>query len=475
MNETHEKMNSWVLNTVWTCRITDLKAICKNRQFPAPPKSGPEAEDHVGMRLLGESGLESVYSQLDDQELRALHALVIADDAVEIMKIYPFLGIPAGSHWSDDIKRNFNTIMTRLVQKGLVFIRPDSNVGTSRSKWSQYTLYFPKSFREKLPALPFTPVQCSHQVTFPSWEEVVVTLIQSGLKKKISDSEEPLLNVSLDSAGYLCSGKMTRPSLADIFKKVCTPWLQASYKYSYMTSESRYKSKHEIIDVRQYLIAQIPKGSWIKLKDLAFLFRQFGVSFSENQAKEFINLGSTLGVLAQQTVEDQLVLSFNVSFDEEGSSSTFNLRGMTLKDGQDKVLVTLGGGDSLESFLMLAKISFLELEKGKIFARPDTLEMGRKYDLLSKHKTLEVIASHSSIYSQVFADIEQKRGKIKIHENLSVIKLNSPDVEAILLAQYQHEMVDLGEGYYAISNDIKGDLMNHGKKKGFPPKLMTNV
>lgn len=460
------------------CKLSDLKKICKSRGFNNPPQKGKKDDfaHYVQLRILSESGLEEAFSQLDDQPLLALHLLKLEDEPLSLSEFYPIFNLDVGYYASaSSIKGAFETIKERLICKGLALLHFNEYSFRGNSKWNKYCLVFPKEFYDHLPPLPIPTVAMNTPGKFASWSQFMGDNIRRNLLKHpiyFDFKEIKLPKVNL-SDGELRLNNNSYPTAEYVHKSLKKSWLlckapvnkKSSTYTKYEESDDQIKLR---VKTREYILKSIPKGHGITKEDFAIYCKQLNCDFKEKELDVFIESGILFGFLAKQKHNNKEILMVNL--DQSQTESADNT--MSLKEEKGSVRVSLKSNYNLEDLLTLSGISSLSVDKFHIYITPSIKEIGKKISDLHALPIIKQLLSLSSIYLQAFKTVQKKSGKLTLHIGLNILKLNSIDIKSVLLSSFSDKMIDLGEDYYAVSEGDLPEILKHGKKKGFAPKII---
>lgn len=458
------------------CTVAGLKKICVVRGFQGPPSQSGKSDwaDFVQLRFMNETGLESVFSQLDEQALAVLHFLKLTGEPQKAKKLAPFFLKKAYGYYSDqDLKRVVESLIDRLINNGVVLAAFEQYRPGSKSKWESFEFYLPPEFAKLLSPLKLPTIPIPETTLYSKWAAIMGEILaQDVFKKSVPCPFQGITQpkFTLD-AGLLRLESKLHPMAEEIYDAMLNSWLLCKQglvkkeNYPRLETEDRVKQKAE---ARRYVLQNVPSGHGIRKEDLEKQCAQLNCSFVDDELTVFVEAGIHYGFLEKLSQDgvEYLIPQLVCSADKIRSLP------LVLEERNGKTWVRLNNNYSLDEFLALAGASLLSVEEDGIVAVPCPKYIGRMNIELEAHPFIKKLLTHSIAYRQAFEAIKERAGKIAIHSGLVVIKMNCPDLESVLLFKYSENMVKLGEGCYAVSQKDLSELLQHGKKKGFTPKFI---
>lgn len=459
-----------------TCNLSDLKQICKIRGFSNPLSKGTKADyaDYVQLRFLNEIGLQNAFSQCDEQELKVLHFLKLSGKHVNIEELCPFFIPHDRSYYMDaHYKETLELVKTRLICKGLVLVKEGSTY-YSKSKWHRYVVFFPSEISKHLPpiTIPTTPLK-ELPTHFSSWasfmgESLLNTILKNTLASHFKEINIPKFQLA---EGLLKFENKLHPTTEEVYQALLERWFHCETDDK--SYSKTYESKERIsfcAKARKYLLQNIPKGHGIQKEDLSKWCEHLHCPFKENELNSFIESGILLGFLGKCRLNGIEFFVPNLESSLEASPAI----PLTLTEVKGKVMLNLSKNYSLHDFLTIARISLFELEKGELFVRPCLKHIGKNFTDLNAIPFIKFLQTSAVLYRQAFQTVKESTGKLKIHSGLKILKLNSIDIKSLFVSTFSDEMIDLGNDYYAVSEEDLAKILQFGKKKGYIPKIINS-
>lgn len=458
------------------CNVAGLKKICKIRGFQGLPSQSGKSDlvDFVQLRFMHETGLQTAFAQLDEQALAVLHFLKLTGEPQEAKKLAPFFLKKDSDYYSDqDLKKLVESLTSRLINNGVVLAAFDQRRRSSQSKWESYELYLPPEFAKLLPSLRLPTIPIPSTIRYAKWAAIMGEILtQDVFKKSIPCPFQEITHPHFTLvAGALRLESKLHPTPEEVHEAMLDKWLLCKQglakmeKYTRIETESRVKQKAQ---ARRYVLQNIPSGHGIREEDLEKHCAQLHCSFVGDELTVFVKAGIHFGFLEKlsQNGIEYIIPHLEYSADKIRSLP------LVLEEKNGKTWVKLPKNYSLDEFLTLSRASLLSVEGDEIAAVPCPKYIGRMVTELDAHPFIKQLLTYSIAYRQTFEAIKERVGKIVIHSDLVVIKMNCSDLESVLLFKYSKNMVKLGEGYYAVSQKDLSELLQYGKKKGFIPKFI---
>ncbi len=460
------------------CTVAGLRKICKVRGFQGPPSQSGKSDwaDFVQLRFMNETGLQTAFSQLDEQALAVLHFLKFTGEPQETEKLAPFFLKKDSGYYSDqDLKQIVEFLTDRLINNGVVLAAFEQHRRSNKSKWESYALYLPPEFAKLLPPLRLPTIPISGTIRYSKWAAIMGEILaQDIFKKSVPRPFQEITHPKFTLvAGTLRLESKLHPTPEEIHEAMfdkwllCTQGLAKMEKYTRIETESRVKQKAR---ARRYVLQNVPSGHGIKKEDLEKHCAQLNCSFIGDELAVFVEAGIHFGFLEKLSQDgiEYIIPQLEYSADKIRSLP------LALEEKNGKTWVKLNKNYSLDEFLTLAKASLLSVEGDGIAAVPCPKYIGRMVAELDAHPFIKQLLTYSIAYRQTFEAIKERAGKIAVHSGLVVIKVNCPDLESVLLFKYSDNMVKLGEGCYAVSQEDLPELLQYGKKKGFTTKFINS-
>lgn len=460
------------------CTVAGLKKICKIRGFQGPPSQSGKSDwaDFVQLRFMNETGLQTAFSQLDEQALAVLHFLKFTGEPQEAEKLAPFFLKKSSGYYSDqDLKQIVETLTDRLINNGVVLAAFEQHRQSNKSKWESYELYLPPEFAKLLPPLRLPTIPIPGTIRYSKWAAIMSEILtQDVFKKSVPCPFQEITHPRFTLvAGALRLESKLHPTPEEIHEAMLYKWLLCKQgfttmeKHTRIETESRVKQKAQ---ARRYVLQNIPSSHGIRETDLEKHCAQLNCSFVGDELTVFVKAGIHFGFLEKlsQNGVEYIIPQLEYSADKIRSLP------LVLEEKNGKAWVKLNKNYSLDEFLTLARASLLSVEGDEIAAVPCPKYIGRMIKELDAHPFIKQLLTYSIVYRQTFEAIKERVGKIAVHSGLVVIKMNCPDLESVLLFKYSENMVKLGEGCYAVSQKDLSELLQYGKKKGFTPKFINS-
>lgn len=483
----------WAEQTCRTvCTITDLRQICKHRDFPPIKKGNKEAyAEHVQMRLLQETGLDKALDGLNEESLWALHALKCAGRALKIKDLYVLFGLVKPGHYyeAEVLKSAFEQVRSSLLRRGIVLIRDSRDWNSWKgSRWFNYEVLLPDSVAARLPPPPLVTEAVGANPPFNDWEIAVLENIRSDLLSATGSSsrDTPIVPRAKLVSGALQLGDAARIALDKVAKAVRNRWLGLTIRKRKAkdvydappvgpfastadpTSSNKRTGATDLGNARGHLLEAVPNGHGITEASLRAACEKFNCPFTEDEFRIFIEEGVRFGYLVVVDRRGERLLVPNPGPEPESSRPTFD----AIEEAAAEVRIPLEK-IGLAELLLLAQVSELRVAGGKLHARPSPVYIGRLLPSLGEFGGIEALLTASAAHKQAFKTVEERSGRFIVHSNVSVIRIASDELRHLLLARFSEKTADLGEGYFAVSRNDLPALVDYGKKKGFTPKMMT--
>ncbi len=456
-------MINWLNETCENCTITELNEICKNRGFLSPPpKSGRDSlAEFVKLRLLSEQGLTKTFGSLPTGMLDLLYILGITKKHVNIEELYPFFNISHTWFTNKIYKDAFLKIKKNLVVKGIMLIREDDQRGFygHKCKWNSYELYFPEEIAKHLPPLALTTVKINTSVNQP---EIGKILLGDLFNNRLEADETirtwlPEFSVAEKKIKF---GKKQSPSYSDVILEITGKWLKIKSPKTQLNCTPS--------QLRRFVLESIPEGYGIIRNDLLDMFKKFACSFTGNEADEFFDAGTALGFLHTVNQDGNEFLVPNLT-----PQNLDPVIAKNLSETKENISIDSKTRCNLTALLEIAKISDVTTNGTCLCFTPSITKMGIVSGNLNTSDFFADLKSKSSLFLTAWEKVKKRKDQWIVHSNVSVLKLGSMDIKAILLSKSGTHLQELGQDYYAVSNDVLPGILKHAKSHGITPKLLS--
>ncbi len=429
---------------------TDVKAICKNRGFPAKEATSRDIFENFFISTIG---IKEALNSLTYEEVVMLHLLNKINEEVDVEyfeRLYgstePERGYYYGT-FTQLYKETFKKIKDNLVRKGvLIIMEKEARSYMSTTKLERWRFCFPPEFGDFLPPI----VEASNFTKAGNLKKEILRdklLEIIGGKQKPSplSNKNPFTLTIKD--GDLCIGD-------EKFKaKRLLKWQQACWRASVKTDVSTHSSEMDPIEVTLYALSQLKKHEWLPADNLAVILKIFTDNAENQTCEQICEAGWKWGCLVKVVVsgksyyrlpEDTLEYMTSAS---PGQYLQINSDGTVALD-----MVTI----PYAALEVLTSIANLDIFDFKLRATVSIIKIGNALTAVRNESVFTWLGKNSSDFRTAIEMAEKRWGKQVIHEDLMIAQVKdlSLKVQIEKLFADPRKLVSLPDDYIAFPCEL---------------------
>ena len=435
---------------------TDIKTICKSRKLPVNQHLTADTFKNF---ICSSVGIDSAISLLSFEEIAAL-LLIKADESLDVSH-YAILYKEEGyGTFTQRYQNTYKAVMQNLVRKGILLI-DDDNYGDSKLERIRFT--FPKEFKNRLPA-PFSNIiEGNYKI-----EDSDVTL-----RNKISKIyKEPPDNIKNNL--YVENGLLKFN--ADIFKLNSLEQWRKDTLEKYIVKE--YKDSKGYVGKKSFWkkinIVKVIIDAFQRLKNEQFVLSEgvdsiFKVVFGREHGVSLENIlirAVELGFL------DKIILNNKNYYRYKNILEEITIQAKDYLIPEDNKFVLKVDKIPYKSLEQLAFLCSFSLDNKKVYVEPDFSQLVKIYHTVKDTCLFNYLKSNSPLLNTKINEIEDKHGKVLLHSNLLVAKINDFKLKAIFTKTYSdgHKIIFLPNDYIAFTQEECGNIKKLVTKSGLAVK-----
>jgi len=450
-------INDWDLEKMYELvSMTDIKTMFKHRNLPV----NKEITQETFLKFLQSSvGVKKALSEITLKEKVSLFLMGRDKDVSYFSNIYE------SDHYgtfTNQYKDTYRLVIQNLVRKGIL-IAFEENYG--KSKLERIHFDFPSEFKKFLPA-PFDNIKESDKQ--PQIED---SLLRKKIGRIIKNPTQAKNSV------YIKDGKLEFcGNLFDVerFNK----WRKEELE-RFILKENK-KSKNYRVNKKFWEDLDITKiflNAVAKLKKSQFIFAKsikvfLQVIFGENNAIDLwaiLDQAAALGYLGKiKDGENYYQYKDSVSIAYESENIAIE-EFLIFENNTFRLLMDKVPYAALED---LASFCLFSSEKKNILIDIDYRVLVKRYDGIKDKKIFQWFGKYSLELKKRIKEIENKKDKILLHNNLLFAKVNNFTIKALLTKNCRNggNILFLEDDYIAFPKDEVNNIEKIVKKAGFAVK-----
>src|SRR5262249_46387227 len=136
--------------------------------------------------------------------------------------------------------------------------------------------------------------------------------------------------------------------------------------------------------------------------------------------------GCSLGFVQKKVVNGENLVFFQLNLeDSNGQQPKFQCK-------NDEIQIFLKQGIDLKVFFILLQISLISVKGDQIFINPSIKMIGKMYEQLAEHDCVKELQLNLPPIKEAFETVKQRQGKLTLHTSLALLRVKSPDLQAII-------------------------------------------
>jgi hypothetical protein len=460
----------------------ELRVIGRSRGFEPETIASRELMQHV---FLSEQGVESTMTSLTPAELAGLHLLNCMRETVDIeffKRIYPeAVSLNLYASYNDRFKVLFQEVRARLIQRGLLVFSTLSQVLLRHTTMLERRRFrFPTSFGELLPP-PFQPRQLDPATRGSHRHEV--------LREKLTGLLQPGGAAASKHAGdktglwRLENGELRLGASSSSFRvEHLEAWQRGQFEAAVAYANKAQPEALMPVALLLYALSRLRESEWLKPDELLPMWKMALPGAKAPEPAAVCAAGYDWGCVERIEFDGARLYRLPRLLDPAaGMPPESFLR----TDHPERIAIRLPMVP-LAALERLCEVSRLELAEGELWASPNLLKLSHARAETQADPLLLWLREHHPAFRSTMEKIEQRRGKLIVHENLLVARLTDLALKVMLEKKFggPGKLVGLSDEFVAFPTALLPDLESWMKRSGhvikhldagIPPSDATEV
>ncbi|MBW1688850.1 MAG: hypothetical protein JRS35_27795, partial [Deltaproteobacteria bacterium] len=451
-----------------TCRrfltAAQLKDICRYRGFAAFQGDKSSLATSVGARFLEPAGVCQAMLSLEEPFAVVLHQIALSESPPFVRDLGRILHPPApGTHPNYDERKIFNELGSGLLNRGIVLALDTGYARYSgESRFARIQLLIPESHRALLPPFPAVTAPLGEARPGRGAEafcrQALILAVHAGNagKKKDTGLLERVASMFSIREGELQFDGAAPSCLDGLMRRTRKVWIGRPASSKAGRSKSGRGAAMHIFD-------HLPEGEGITVQSLTRALKRLAMKTAESELARFCEGGCQAGFLVRGGPADLPCYRAapDAGIDEVDQPLLFTAD----KDGIQADLDRSG----LDSLLKACGISRVAVAGGTLRLEPDMVRMGRQAEKLDSAEVGRLRAA-SAAFDRALRHVCSNRGKMIVHEGLTVLRVDDLGLRAQLCRQFRARIRQLNGPYLAIPRALAADVERFARKEGFVPR-----
>jgi len=442
----------------------DLRAIGRSRQFEPATVASRELMQHV---FLSEAGVASAMASLTPEEVAGLHLLHCVGDQVglEFLKrIYPS-AVPPDRYasFNDRYRVLFQQIKTRLIQRGVLLFGtiPDTSL-RGATVLERRRFRFPESFSALLPAL-FEARRLGATMTGRHRREVLRNKLGELLRLGSVASGEPAAGES--GRWRLEDGRVLLGAGSEPFRvRQLEAWQRAQWEASVGYANKQQPEALCPVPLLLYALSRLREDEWLAPLDLLPLWRMALPGSKAPEPRAVCEAGYDWGCVERIELDGSAWYRLPHLADSEASTPPEVFLEVT---HPHHVRIRLER-TPLAALERLGEVSRLGFAEGALRATPDLRRLSHARAETLADPLVGWLCERHPAFRTTRERIEQRRGKLIVHEHLLVARISDLALKVMLEKRFgaPGQLVALSGEFVAFPTGLLPGLEAWMKKSG---------
>ncbi len=425
---------------------SDIKAICKNRGFPAKEATSRDIFENFFISTIG---IKEALNSLTYEEIVFLHLLNKINKEVDIEYFERLYGSarPAKGYYygtfSQRYKETFKKVKNNLVQKGLlIIIEQEASAYFSSAKMERWRFRFPPEFGEFLPPI----VKASKFKEAGDFKKEVLRnklLEIIGREQKVSNlSNQKSFTFTIKDGDLLSGDEKFRVSRL-------LKWQQACWRASITTDTSTKSDDMSLIEVTLYALSQLNEHEWLPANDLTVILKIFTGEKGDYPCEQICEVGWEWGCLVKMMANGKAYYQLPDDLLEDAISSSPKHYLQVEPDGTIVLDLMTIPYTTLE---VLASVAILDIHNSNLRASASLIKIGNALMTVRKESVFAWLSENSSDFRTAIEMAEKRWGKQIIHEHLMIARVKDLSLKVQIKNSFadSQSLVSLPNDYIAF-------------------------
>lgn len=435
---------------------TDIKTICKNRNLPV---NHHLTADTFKNFISSSVGIDNAISLLSLEEVLVL-LLIKADENLDTSHYAIFYQENGYGTFTQRYQRTYKMVMQNLVKKGILIV-DDDNYGDSKLERIRFT--FPKEFREKLPA-PFSEKIVGsykaekNDITLRNKINKIYKELPANIKNNLY-IENNLLKFNADIFKLNALDRWRKESL----EKYIIKEYRDSAEYS---KKNAFWKKIDIVKILMDAFTRLKENQFVSSESVNSIFK---VIYGD---KHGINLEKILVKATELGFLGKIILDSKNYYQYKNTLEEIDIQAKDYLASADNKFIVALDKIPYKSLEQLACLSSFSLDNEKVYIKPDFSRLVKTYHSFKDTDLFNYLKKNSPLLNEKINEIEDKHGKVLLHGNLLVAKINDFKLKAIFTKTYvdSNKVIFLPNNYIAFVQEERSNIEKLVTKSGLAVK-----
>ena len=447
----------------------DIKSIGQSRGFDPQTVASRELLEHL---FLSEQGLQAALALLTEVEALGLHLLNCMGESVGLgffKTVFP--GLLSTDYYLSFTERHkslFQRVKTQFVRRGILLCGTLPKGYQNVSVLERTQFIFPEEFGLFLPA-PFRP------------RLLDTTTVGQHRGNILRDKLGEILQADASPAGEAARRQTGRWGLADgelLFEgkpfraKQLDAWRLAQFdaKVSYKAKE--HAEALQPVPLLRYAFSRLRENEWLAPDDLLAFWKMALPKPTVPAPQTVCEAGYQWGCFERTEQDGSLLYRLPRLADAAAEVSPENF----LDAGNPQAVRIDLDRAPAEAVERVAEVSRLKIAQGALWAAPDLLKLSHASALTLAGPVLCWLRERHPAFRSTSETIEQRRGKLIIHENLLVARVSDLSLKVMLEKKFGQpgQLVSLSREFVAFPNGLLPEIKAWLKKSGHVVKSIDS-
>lgn len=447
----------------------DIKALCKSRGFTSREANSRNLLEGF---FLSETGVANAIGGLTMDEIILLHLMKLTSATVDAAFFDRIYGTENSRKWrfgtfNQKYKDIFKQVKTSLVRRGVITFAEEYGTWEKNTKLERLGFRFPEEFYPFLP-LPFCPAKSISGSG--NFNQTVV--------------RDKLLEI-LDRHAYVFEANGAKHSLCikdgelrmggkEFRAKHLVEWQRDIWALSLKEKESSKKAGQgsvSPIEAVAYALSLLSPGEWILPDELSSFLKIFCYGIDPPDPRKVCSAGWKQGCLARQTIAGKTYYAPPEDHTDVGAQMD---PGRFLKKSNDGTIIVDISTIPYTSLEFLATISNFRVAGSQLTAFPNSVKIGRIVMDIDQVPLTAWLRKHASAFADAISRIEQRWGKLVVHQNLLVARVKDLSLKVAIQKAFADsgKLVFLPDNFIAFPNDLAKKMEALVNKSGYVIKAI---
>jgi hypothetical protein len=443
---------------------TDLKAIGRSRQFDPEIVGSRELFQHV---FLSAQGVVPAAASLTPAELAGLQLLHCLREAVDVeffKRVYPAAVSPnLYASYNDRFKALFQEVKTRLIQRGLLVfgLLPDTSL-RGATLLERRRFRFPETFGALLPP-PCQPRRLDPAMAGSHRAEVLRDKLAELLRPGGAAANKP--DRGETGCWWLENGELRLGTGSSGFRvEHLEAWQKAQFEAAVSYTNKAQPEALMPVPLLFYALSRLHEHEWLAPSELLPLWHVALPGAKAPEPQTVCEAGYDWGCIERIELDGAPLYHLPRLLDREAGTPP---EGFLRTDNPQRIGIRLATVP-LAALERLCEVSRLELAEGELWASPNLLKLSHAHADTLADPMLLWLREHHPAFRSTMEKIEQRRGKLIVHENLLVARVRDLALKVMLERQFggPGKLVGLFGEFVAFPNALLPELQAWMKRSG---------